>query len=249
MLEVCRSVLERVREYRKRKERPVPAAHPQPLPSVLHPALLCLRSGPSVYRARRASFPAPCLALPGRLARGIPQEPDLPLRVLELRLQPGASNCPAKTSRRLPLGGRPQSCPSQPTRSSPAGQPSRAGSSCTHRRAALGSPASGQPGPVGGSRGVEAGPPGARGALRGRADAQARSRPRSRTDSPSAHPHAHAGGARRAGSAADASAEARGIPGMRHRPPSAGHCRAPPGPPDHAPGHAPPTSRWAAKAR
>ncbi|XP_059021003.1 small nuclear ribonucleoprotein-associated protein B'-like [Mustela lutreola] len=42
---------------------------------------------------------------------------------------------------------------------------------------------------------------------------------------------------------ADASAEARGIPGMRHRPPSAGHCRAPPGPPDHAPGHAPPTEQ------
>lgn len=112
--------------------------------------------------------------------------------------------------------------PSQPTGVSPQGQPSRAPFSRTHRPAALGSPASGRPGPVGGGGGVEAGPPSARGALRGRADAQARSRPRSRTDSPSAHPHAHAGGARRAGSAADASAEARGIPGMRRRPPSAG---------------------------
>lgn len=91
----------------------------------------------------------------------------------------------------------------------------RAESSRTHRRAALGAPAAGQPGPSGPEAGAE--PRGARGALRERADAQARSRPRSRTASPSSHPHAHAGGARRAGSAAEASAGAQGIPGMRRR--------------------------------
>lgn len=219
----CRFVLGRGRKYRK-KGRPVPTAHPQPLPAVLHPTLLCRRPEPRLYRAPGLP-PAACLALPGRLPRGTlppPTEPDLPSRALELRLPLGASSCPARTSHLLPPGGRPQSCSESAHRSFPAGQPSRAPFSRTHRPAALGSPASGRPGPVGGGGGVEAGPPSARGALRGRADAQARSRPRSRTDSPSAHPHAHAGGARRAGSAADASAEARGIPGMRRRPPSAG---------------------------
>lgn len=136
--------------------------------------------------------------------------------------------------------------PRQPSPASPRGPPltrpgsrRRSQSPSTHRQEAQGAPASGRQGAVR----AGAVPPSARGALRGRTDAQARSRPRSRTDAPCAPPHAHADSARRDGSAADASAGARGIPGMRSRPLSPRLRGALPGPAGHAPGHAPPTEQ------
>lgn len=194
---------------------------------------------------REAPLAAPRLRLSGHLPT--PDAGALPPRTLALRFPEGASSCPARTSRLVLPGGHRGPAPRQPTHpslSSLKANPRPARLSRTHLREALGAPASGRRGPAqgrgGGGTAGSAGP----GALPGRADAQAPSRPRSRTTAPSAHPHAHAGSARRAGSAADASAGARGIPGMRRRPPSPGFRRAqrarqatPPGPPL-------PPSRW-----
>lgn len=141
----------------------------------------------------------------------------------------------------------PEPAASQPAPAAPAGQPSTgprparpARSSRTHRRAALGAPASGRPGPAGG-RGGPAGRAGpARGALRGRADAQPRSRPR---PAPTPPPRPTRTRGRRAPGRlrGGASAGARRIPGMRRRPRSPGLGPAPPRP---APGPAPPPRRW-----
>nr|XP_012423957.1 PREDICTED: proline-rich protein 36-like [Odobenus rosmarus divergens] len=135
----------------KRRERPVPAAHPQPLPAALNPALLCRWPGPGVYRARRAPSPAPCLALPELLPRGTP--PPARSRTSLRKPWSFGSHWEPQVAPREPAASSLQEdalspAPSQPTRSSPTGQPSRALFSSTHRWAALGSPASGRPDPA-----------------------------------------------------------------------------------------------------
>ena len=188
--------------------------------------------------------PAPRRRLPGQL----------PLQTLDLSLreswrfgshqEPQVAPQEQAASSVLP-GGRPRPTPSQSTPELPASQPSPCPLPPHSPPGGSGRARLGPAGPTedrGGTTG-RAGP----GALRGRADAQAPSRPRSRTDPRrSAHPPAPTGGARRAGSAADASAGARGIPGMRRRPPSPGLRRAPPG---HAPWPAPPAQQVGAGPR
>lgn len=211
--------------------RPVPAAHPRPIPAVPHHNLPWRRPGPRAA-GRWAPFPArrpPILSIGDAFHSGPFQKLDLP---------PGAPSGPGKTSHRLLPGGCPRARPESARQTSPQASPRPAEFSRTHRLATLGAPASSPRGPVGGGGGGRV----ARrtGRTAGRTDAQARSHPRSRRLPPPTHTRTHTHtrverSGRERGSARNPWNEA---PSALTR-----ALRAPPGPPGHAPGSAPPTEQ------
>lgn len=180
-------------------------------------------------------LPGPRLRLPGRLSLGTPTGagplPREPRRFGSHREPQVAPQEPAASSlQEDALGPAPNQptpeFPGTPALAWPGSRRPPAGFSCTHRGAALDAPAWDQPSPWGQRQRRDRR---ARGAHCGGAPMHRRVRARAPAPTPpSSHPHAHAGGARRAGSAADTSAGAQRIPGMRGRllPPVL--CRAPP---------------------
>lgn len=186
---VLRGGQEAYREGRAGPQPPIPSSFPRPRST----ALQRRRPGPKGMRgAGPTSWPRASHSLDAfhsgplqelHLALGEPRrfgshrEPQVsPQGLATVSWQAGALGPdPRQPDPESPVGHPPPGL-------GPASPPARFPS--THRPAALGAPASGRQGPAG----TGAGPPRARGALRGRADAVARSRPRSRTDPP---PHTH----------------------------------------------------------